>query len=118
MHHTRSNHPDRTVRTRAHNPCPAFIPSTEDVAKQLAEKDAIIAAQAKEIEDPSSRTRQGGPKVPRRRAPSCASDGAQGGPSPRRRQILDPTRQAPGRGPTVRERQVAALKISPARMRC
>ena len=38
-------------RTRAHNPCPAFIPSTEDVAKQLAEKDAIIAAQAKEIED-------------------------------------------------------------------
>lgn len=51
MHHTRSNHPDRTVRTRAHNPCPAFIPSTEDVAKQLAEKDAIIAAQAKEIEE-------------------------------------------------------------------
>ena len=49
MHHTRSNHPDRTVRTCAHNPCPAFIPSTEDVAKQLAEKDAIIAAQGKEI---------------------------------------------------------------------
>ena len=51
MHHTRSNHPDRTVRTRAHNPYPAFIPSTEDVAKQLAEKDAIIAAQGKEIEE-------------------------------------------------------------------
>ena len=51
MHHTRSNHPVRTVRTRAHNPCTAFIPSTEDVAKQLAEKDAIIAAQGKEIEE-------------------------------------------------------------------
>ena len=53
-HHTREPRAATTRhrhRTRAHNPCPAFIPSTEDVAKQLAEKDAIIAAQAKEIED-------------------------------------------------------------------
>jgi hypothetical protein len=49
MHHTRSNHPNRTVRTRAHNPCPAFIPSTEDVAKQLAEANANNAELTKQV---------------------------------------------------------------------
>ena len=39
MHHTRAATSRHRHRTRAHNPCPAFIPSTEDVAKQLAEKE-------------------------------------------------------------------------------
>ena len=39
------------VHPRVQQPVPAFIPSTEDVTKLLAEKDAIIAAKDKEIEE-------------------------------------------------------------------
>ena len=49
MHHTRAATTAPVLTTRAHNPCPAFIPSTEDVANQLAEKDAIIAALRAEL---------------------------------------------------------------------